>query len=234
MADETIELGDIRIAVFRKAVKHTHLAVHPPDGHVTLVAPPDVRSDVARAYAITRLPWIREQRARFLAQPREPERRYVERESHYLWGDRYLLRVEEADAKPTVRLAPKHITLTVRPGADRDARARVMQTWYTGLLRAAVRPLLAEYAPRLGVAVPRCHLRRMHTKWGSCNPAAHSIRLNTELAKKPRHLLAYVVVHELAHLLAPHHGPAFVALLDEHYPTWATAREELNRLPVAG
>jgi len=226
-------LGDIEIAVTRKDVKNVHLAVHPPEGRVTLVAPMRSRLDVLRAYAITRLGWIRKQQAGFRAQARETPRRHITRESHILWGRRYLLDVQYVDAKPGVRLDHKRITLMVRPGADEMKRAEVMHAWHKAQLHAVLPDLIGAWGPRLGVKVNGYYLQRMKTRWGSCNHARGHIRLNTELVKKPRHLLEYVVVHEIAHLIAPTHDERFIALLDEHFPRWREARAELNSLPLA-
>jgi predicted metal-dependent hydrolase len=188
---------------------------------------------VARAYAITRLGWIRAQQERFAGQAREAPRRFLNRESHYVWGRRYLLTVEVREGRPEVRLDHRRITLGVRPGSDSELRARVMHDWHKSLLHQAVPMLIARWEPKLGVQVAGYFLQRMKTKWGSCNPAAGHIRLNTELVKKPKDLLEYVIVHEMAHLLEPTHSNAFVALLDRHYPSWKEARAELNALPLA-
>lgn len=230
---ETIRLGEIAIAVTRKAVKHVHLSVHPPFGRVTLVAPNGTRPEVARAYAISKLGWIRDRRRELRAQAREPRRAFTTRESHYLWGRRYLLTVVEEDAKPSVRLSPRRITLAVRPGSGREKRERVMHEWHKRLLHEAVPALIRKWEPRLGVRVAGYFLQRMKTKWGGCNPRARTIRLNTELVKKPRDLLEYVVVHEMAHLVEPRHSERFLALVSKHYPSWRTARAELNELPLA-
>ena len=192
---EMIQLGDIAIDVTRKDVKHVHLSVHPPSGRVTLVAPRTTRLEVARAYAASRLGWIRDQQAKLRAQQRETPREFIERESHYLWGRRYLLSVREEEAKPSVRLSHRTITLTVRPGSTRAKREAVMQEWHRSLLHEVVPELIRKWEARLGVQVTRYFLQRMKTKWGSCNHRARSIRLNTELVKKPRDLLEYVVVH---------------------------------------
>ncbi len=230
---ETIRLGDVEIAVTRKAVKNVHLSVHPPAGHVALVAPTETRLEVARAYAISKLGWIREQRARLLAQARETPRQFVERESHTLWGRHYLLSVVEKDAKPAVKLDHRRITLSVRPGSTPAKREAVMEEWHRALLHEAVPALIEKWAAKLGVTVTRYYLQRMKTKWGGCNPRAGNIRLNTELVKKPKDLLEYVVVHEMLHLIEPTHSECFVALLEQHYPTWREARAELNELPLA-
>jgi predicted metal-dependent hydrolase len=230
---ETIELGDITIEVTRKAIKNVHLSVHPPDGRVTLAAPRDTRLDVARAYAASRLTWIRRQQEKLRAQARETPRAYVERESHYLWGRRHLLSVIEKDEKPHVTVDHRRIILSVRPGSDQAKRAEVMHTWHKLLLHDFVRPLIRRWEPRLKVTVAAYFLQRMKTKWGSCNPAARHIRLNTELVKKPKDLVEYVVVHEMVHLLEPTHSARFVAILDEQFPSWREARAELNELPLA-
>jgi predicted metal-dependent hydrolase len=229
---ESIVLGDLRIAVTRKAVKNVHLSVYPPEGRVTLVAPTDTRLEVARAYAITRLDWIRTQQARLLAQARETQRSYVERETHYLWGQPYLLSIVERDAKPAVTKDHRRITLTVRPGTAPARRAEIMNEWHRLLLHAVVPGLIAQWEARLGVKVSGYFLQRMKTRWGGCNHRAGNIRLNTELVKKPKDLLEYVVVHEMIHLLEPTHSERFVALLTQHYPTWREARMELNELPL--
>lgn len=230
---DVIELGDITISVSFKAIKNVHLTVHPPDGQVSLVAPLGTRPEVARAYAITRLGWIRQQQATLGAQARETPRQYVERESHYLWGRRHLLNVVEVEGKAFVTLDHKRITLHVRPGSDAAKRAEVLHEWHKRLLHDVVPGLIAKWQPRLRVQVSGYFLQRMKTQWGSCNHAAGNIRLNTELVKKPKDLLEYVVVHEMAHLLEPTHSERFAALLDLHYPTWREARAELNELPLA-
>src|SRR5436190_4768349 len=114
---ETIRLGKIAITVTRKDIKHVHLSVNPPVGRVTLVAPTGTRPEVARAYAVSRLGWIRKQQARLRGQARETPRRYVERESHSLWGRRHLMAVVHRETKPFVSVDHRRITLTVRPGS---------------------------------------------------------------------------------------------------------------------
>ena len=229
---ETIRLGDIAIAVTRKDIKYVHLSVHPPNGRVTLVAPTATRPEVARAYAVSRLGWIRKQQSRLRGQARESPRKYIERESHYLWGRRYLLTVREADAKPLVTLSHRRISLTVRPGSSRAKREAIIHEWHKALLHAAVPGLIRKWEAKLGVEVAGYFLQRMKTKWGSCNHRAGTIRLNTELVKKPKDLLEYVVVHEMLHLIAPSHSEHFLALMSKHYPSWSEARAELNELPL--
>jgi predicted metal-dependent hydrolase len=229
---ETIQLGEIAISVTRKNIKHVHLSVHPPSGRVTMAAPLATRSEVARAYAVSKLRWIRDQQAKLRGQARETPRQFVERESHRLWGRRYLLTVIEEEEKPSVRLSHRRITLTVRPGSGRAKRDAAMHAWHKSLLHDTLPGLIRKWEPKLGVEVAGYFLQRMKTKWGSCNHGAGHIRLNTELVKKPKDLLEYVVVHEMIHLTEPTHSDRFISILENHYPDWREARAELNELPL--
>jgi predicted metal-dependent hydrolase len=230
---EMIQLGDIAIVMTRKDIKHAHLSVHPPLGRVSLVVPTGTRSEVARAFAISKLGWIREQRAKLNSQARETPRRFVERESHYVWGRRYLLSAVEIDEKPSVRLSHRQITLSVRPGSNVAKREEVMHDWHKTLLHGLVPRLIRKWEAKLGVRVAGYFLQRMKTKWGSCNHRAGNIWLNTELVKKPKDLIEYVVAHEMVHLIEPRHSERFLALLTKHYPAWQEARAELNDLPLS-
>lgn len=230
---ETIQIGEIVLTLTRKDVINVHLSVHPPRGRVSLVAPTGTRLEVARAYAISKLGWIRNQQAKLLGQAREAPRQFIERESHYLWGRRHLLSVVEADAKPSVRLSHRKITLSVRPDSSMAKREEVMHDWHKALLHELVPRLIRKWEAKLGVTISGYFLQRMKTKWGGCNQRAGNIRLNTELVKKPKDLLEYVVVHELAHLVEPTHSERFIGLLDKHYPSWREARAELNALPLS-
>lgn len=230
---ETIEIGELAIAVTRKDVKHVHLSVHPPTGRVTLVAPTTTRLEVARAYAIAKLGWIRDKQAKLREQARESPRQFNTRESHYLWGKRYLLRVIERDGPASVLLDHRRITLSVRPGSTRARRADVIHEWHKALLHTAIPPLIRKWERRLQITVARYYVQRMKTKWGSCNHRSGTIRINTELVKKPKDLLEYVVVHEMLHLIEPRHSERFLSLLTKQYPPWREARAELNELPLA-
>lgn len=229
----SIDLGEIHADVVMKSIKHVHLSVYPPDGRVHISAPLHMTPDTLRVYAITKLDWIRQQRKKLCAQARETPREYLSRESHQVWGQRYLLDIRYADEKPTVKLTHRQLVLTARPGSDAQKCAEILHDWYKTELHRVVPELIREWETRLGVKVRAYFLQRMKTKWGSANPAAGHIRLNTELAKKPKVLLEYVIVHEMAHLRVPSHNEAFVALMDASYPAWREARTALNALPLA-
>jgi len=228
-----LQLGEITVEVVLKDIKNIHLSVYPPAGKVRISAPSRMTLDTIRVVAISKLDWIKQQQAKLQGQERETPREYLERESHYLWGRRYLLRVVEMDAAPGVELAPRTIILNVRPQANEEKKEAIVATFYRDQIRAAVPSLIAKWTALMGVTVERLYVQQMKTKWGSCNPRARAIRLNTELAKKPKHCLEYILVHELVHFFEPHHGDRFVSFMDKFMPQWRQYREELNRLPLS-
>jgi predicted metal-dependent hydrolase len=228
-----LKLGDIHVDVVFKDIKNVHLSVHPPTGRVRISAPSRINLDTIRVFAISKLEWIKQQQKKLREQDRETPREYLDRESHYAWGKRYLLKVSEIDQTSCVELKHKRILLKVRPGTDEGKRQSILEGWYREQLKNALPPLIAKWEPLLGVTVKRFFVRRMKTKWGSCNPTAGHIRLNTELAKKPPECLEYIVVHEMAHLLEPTHNARFKALLDRFMPKWQFYVEQLNRFPVS-
>ena len=227
-----VQLGDIAVDVVFKDIKNVHLSVYPPTGRVRIAAPRRMRLDTVRVFAVSKLAWIKKQQRKLLEQERETEREYVDRESHFVWGRRFLLTVQERDETASVTLTGRRLVLQVRPGTSETARQAIVDGWYRELLKAAVPELVAKWEPVLRVKVGRFHVQRMKNKWGSCNHDAGSIRLNAELARKPKECLEYIVVHEMVHLLEPTHNARFVALMDRHLPNWQHFRRALNRLPV--
>jgi predicted metal-dependent hydrolase len=228
----TLEVGGIAVDVLRKDIKNVHLSVHPPTGRVRIAAPRRMSLDTIRLFAISKLGWIRQHQRTLREQDREPEREYLDRESHYLWGKRFLLKVAEVDAAPEVRVQHRTLVLRVRPGTDAPKREAVLAAWYRQQLKNEAAPLVEAWERRLSVSVDGFFVQQMKTRWGSCNPSARTIRLNTELAKKPKECLEYIVVHEMVHLLEPTHNARFTELLNRFMPHWPHYRSALNRLPV--
>lgn len=227
-----IQLGEMSVAVVRKDIQNVHLSVHPPTGRVTIAAPSHMSLDTIRVFAITKMSWIRKQQKTLQNQQREAPREFLDRESHYVWGKRYLLKILKVDSPPAVELKHRTMILSVRPASGQEKCQEILDAWHRQQLREAALPIIAVWEKRLGVKVKRLFIQKMKTKWGSCNHSAAHIRLNTELVKKPKKMLEYVIVHEMAHLLEPNHSERFVAILDKHYPTWREARAELNELPL--
>jgi hypothetical protein len=227
-----IDLGDLRVDVVRKDIRNLHLSVNPPRGNVRIAAPEWMAADAIRLFAIDKLGWIKRQQRKLRAQEREAPREYLERESHYVWGRRYLLHIVEREAAPVIELKHRQLHLHLRPGTSAARREEILHDWYRRQIRIAVPTLLAKWEPAVGRKVANVYVQRMKTKWGGCNPASRNIRLNTELAKKPPDCLEYIVLHELAHLREPTHNERFTALMNRLMPGWRTYRDRLNDLPV--
>jgi len=229
-----MEIGNLSIEIVKKDIKNIHLAVYPPLGRVRLAAPQNVNDETLRLFTISKLPWIRKQQRRFAGQERQPERKYIQRESHYLFGKRYLLRVIESDRPAKVILKSKtYIDLHVKPNSTKEQRQHLMNEWYRTNLKKLIPEIIARWEKKIGVQAEDWGVKQMKTKWGTCNIQKKRILVNLELAKKPLHCLEYIIAHELVHLLERLHNERFLAYMDKFVPKWKYYREELNKLPVS-
>lgn len=235
MTTEThqITIAGIKVEVVRKDIKNLHLGVYPPHGRVRVAAPLVVSDEAVRLAVIDKLGWIKRQKSRFAEQLRQSQREMVNGESHYFLGRRYRLRVHEHDspAKVVIR-GVASLDLFVRHGTHSEQREAILLRWHREQLKALIPPLLDKWQPILGVQAAAWGIKKMKTKWGSCNPTARRVWFNLELAKKPVQCLEYIVVHELVHLLERHHDERFTALMEAHLPQWRQYREILNRTPL--
>ena len=229
----TLDILGTPIEVVRKNIKNLHLAVYPPEGRVRVAAPLHMTEDAVRLAIITRISWIRKKQDAFRNQARQSRREMVTGESHYFQGRRYRLKVVEINRPPTVKFSNNStIELRVRPNSDRAKREAVLNEWYRKKLKEQIPAMISEWEPRIGVKVADWGVRKMKTRWGSCNTKARRIWLNLELAKKSLPCLKYVVVHEMLHLIERHHNDRFKSLMSELLPNWQTTRDELNRSPI--
>ena len=228
-----IEVSGIQVEVVRKAIKNLHLGVYPPEGRVRVATPLRVDDEAVRLAVISKLGWIRRQQARFTEQARQSPREMVSGESHYYLGKRYRLKVIERPGPYKVELkGNSHLNLYVRPGTDTARREKVLNDWYRRELKARVPEMVAKWEPVIGVKVAQWGVKKMKTKWGSCNIGARRLWLNLELAKKPPRCLEYILVHEMVHLLERHHNDRFRGLIDRFLPSWRLRRDELNSSPL--
>ncbi|MCF7635005.1 MAG: metal-dependent hydrolase [Dehalococcoides mccartyi] len=228
-----ITLGDLKIDVTYKDIKNVHLSVYPPSGKVRISAPLRLDLDTIRIYAISRLGWIRKQQAKLNEQAREPAREYISRESHYYLGKRYLLKIVEIDGAPKITLKHSVIEMQIRPDTPTEKREVILDDWYRQRMKEIVPAFIHTWERTLNVDVRDFGIKKMKTKWGSCNRKAGRIWLNLELAKKPRSCIEYVVVHEMVHLLERKHGEKFTFHMDNFLPMWKSLKEELNRSPLS-
>ncbi len=221
------------VEVVHKAIKNLHLGVYPPHGRVRVAAPIAMSDDAVRLAVIGKMGWIVRQQEKFEAQPRQSKREMVSGESHYFLGRRYRIRIiEDTGASKVVLRNRTTIDLYVRPGADIEQREQVLQRWYRAQLKALVPPLLEKWQPILGVQVADWRIKKMKTRWGTCNIEAQRIWLNLELAKNQVQCLEYIIVHEMLHLIERHHNEHFQSLMDHFLPLWPMYRAELNRSPL--
>lgn len=229
---EQLQLGDIIIDVEKKNIKNIHLSVYPLTGKVRIAAPLRIDLDTLRVYALSKLGWIRKQQAKIKGQNREAPREFLNRESHYYKGKRYLLKVIELDAKPNIELKHSTLVLFVRPGTPTEKRQAIIDEWYRAQLKKVLPALILKWEKTLNVKVDEFGIKKMKIRWGTCNRNAKRIWFNLELAKKPLECLEYIVVHEMVHLLERRHNNIFIAYMNQFLPKWRFYKDELNRLPV--
>ncbi len=225
-------INDMEIQLTKKNIKNLHLSVHPPNGSVRVSAPSQMKDEAIRLFVISKLPWIKKQRTKFVQQERRPEREFVSGESHYFLGKRYLLNVIYTNKrKQDVVIGNKtYMDLYVRKGSTKEQRAKVMKEWYRRQLKALIPPLIEKWEKIMNVKVLDWGVRQMKTRWGSCNTRAKRIWVNLELAKKNPTCLEYIVVHEMVHLLERLHNERFISYMDKFLPNWRSIKAELNGL----
>jgi len=230
---EQISLGEISVEIVLKDIKNIHLSVYPPNGRVRIAAPLRMTVDTIRIYALSKLSWIKKQQIKFNAQVREAPREYLNKESHYFLGERYMLHIIERDAPPFVSVKHNLLELHVRPGSDIEKKQAVLDLWYRKQLKELVPPIVKKWENIIGTSPSEVCIKRMRTKWGTCNTEAQRIWLNLELAKKPHHCIEYIVVHEMVHLLERSHNNRFLAYMNSFLPEWKHLKNELNQLPIS-
>lgn len=228
-----ISLGDISVDVTYKDIKNVYLSVYPPSGQVRISAPLRMDLDTIRIFAITRQGWIRKQQTKLREQDRESSREYINRESHYYLGERYLLKVSEIDLPPKITLNHSTIEMQLRPATNTEKRQKILDEWYRERVKEIIPPIVQRWEKNLNVSVNAFGIKKMKTKWGSCNQKAGRIWLNLELGKKPLQCIEYVVIHEMVHLLESKHGERFTSYMDKFLPMWRSYKEELNKRPLS-
>lgn len=233
-AKTVITVNGIDVQVVRKDIKNLHLAVYPPDGHVRVAVPKHVTDDNVRLAVVSKLSWIKRQQNDFKDQPRQSEREYISGECHYFFGKRCRLELIECDDKPAVKLLKSgKLKLFVRPGASVDSKEKLLNAWYREELKKVIPELLEKWQPIVGKRASDWRIKKMKTKWGSCNIEQRRIWFNLELAKKPPECLEYILVHELIHLHERRHNERFRGFLDQFIPYWRTSLKTLNKSPLA-
>ena len=234
ITETNIIVSGIPVLVVQKPIKHLNLGVYPPDGRVRVAAPLHFTADNIRLAVVSKLSWIKKQQAKFQAQPRQSKREMVSGETHYVFGRPYQLEVMERSGRHEIVIKnDSTLQLFVNPGTSSENRTRVLNEWYRHQLKSRIPDLLDRWQPIIGEKVNDWGIKRMKTKWGSCNITQRRIWLNLELAKKPIECLEYVLVHELVHLLERYHNQRFEKYMDKYLPQWQRCRDILNSQPLA-
>jgi predicted metal-dependent hydrolase len=223
----------IDVDVVYKDIKNLHIGVYPPMGRVRVAAPTRLDDDQVRLAVIQRLPWIKRQRQELQTADRQSEREMVTGESHYVWGSRLRLKVVERPGRPHIEVDGNRLLLYTRPEDTAEQRRALLDQWHRDQLREALPELISKWEERLELSVPKWSVRRMKTKWGSCNRESRHIWFNTELAKKHPDCLEYILVHEMGHYVERNHGERFTKVMDRYLPDWRSRRDRLNGSPLA-
>jgi len=229
-----LRVNGIDVQIVRKDIKNLHLAVYPPEGHVRVAVPQHVSDDNVRLAVVSKLSWIKKQQQDFKEQPRQSERLFVSGECHYFFGKRCRLELIERNGKHEISLLKSgRLKMFVRPGTSIESKGKLINEWYRSELKKQLPELLDKWQSIIGKQVSTCGIRKMKTKWGSCNIEKLHIWLNLELAKKPLECLEYILVHEMVHLLERKHNEKFKILMDSYLPAWRLYRKTLNTSPLA-
>ena len=229
---ELLHIGSMEMQLHRKAIKNLHISVLPPDGKVRISAPERMTDTAIRMAVISRIPWIRKQQSDFAKQPRQSDREMVNGECHYLWGRRYRLNIVERTGRHEVNVSGGRVHLQVNPRTTMENKMLVLSEFYRDALKQRIEGLLGGWQDKIGVESSAWGVKKMKTKWGSCNTNSRRIWLNLELAKKPPECVEFILVHELVHLLERHHNARFKAYMDKHLPDWRERRNLLNSMPL--
>ena len=223
----------IEVDIVYKDIKNLHIGVYPPMGRVRVAAPNRLDDERVRLAVIQRLPWIKKQRQQLRSAERQSKREMVTGESHYVDGMRYLLKVVERPGRAHIELDKSRLAMYIPDGTTAERKREILERWYRERLRATVPDLIIKWEPVMGIAIPRWTIRKMKTKWGSCNRKTGHLWFNVELVKHPPQCLEYIVVHEMAHFFEPNHGDRYAVLMDKFLPDWRSRRDLLNQVPLA-
>lgn len=225
-----IIVSGICVTVVRKKIRSMNIYVKPPDGQVRVSVPVCTSDGIVRQFVLSHLHWIEQQRANVLA--RYPVYHYITGEIYPVFGVPHTLILQDGKTKRSCGVYKKGNTviMTALPHSTEEERKALFQKWQRKQLHDVISIMLHRWANTIGVEVREWHIKRMKTKWGTCNYRAHRIWLSLTLAEKPIPCVEYVVVHELCHLLEPNHSARFWEYMTQYLPDWKERRKRLNTI----
>jgi predicted metal-dependent hydrolase len=225
-----ITINGTAIEVEKKNVKNLRLAVYPPDGHVKISAPLFMKDSEIYSFALAKADWIQKHRSKYAGNKAYAPLKYVDGEIHFYLGNPYTLRIVELPKRTKVVLNENEIILTIKPRSTKAQRLKALENWYRDKLNEISPELIAKWEGVIGVKATEFGIKKMKTRWGSCNIRAKRIWLNLDLVRRPLHCLEFIIVHELVHLLERNHNARFKAHMDRFMPAWRTYNKDLTRL----
>ena len=225
-----LQINDVDIDVIKKDIKNIHLAVYPPNAKVRISAPYSYDDETIKLFAVSKWGWIKDNIEIIKNQTRIPPKDYVSGESHYIFGKRYLLKVVDGKKSSITTEGVNRIIMTIKKTATRDSKKRIMESWYRKQLTAKLNCLIPKWENKTGLKIESWQIKKMRTRWGSCNVVSKHINFNLELAKRPIKEVEYVILHELSHLVENTHNQKFIAHVETYMPNWKLYRKELNSL----
>lgn len=223
-------VNNIEIDVVKKDIKNIHLAVYPPNAKVRISAPLGYDDETIKLFAVSKWAWIKDNIEIVKKQMRIPPKEYISGESHYLFGKRYYFKLEEGKKSFIEIKGVNNIVMTVKAGASRETKHQLMEKWYRMQLKKKILKLLPKWEEKTGLNVDNWCIKKMKTRWGTCNSKNKSVVFNTELAKYHSKNIEYVILHELTHLIERTHNHVFVSNMEKYMPNWKHYRDELNKV----
>lgn len=225
-----LRVGDLEVEVIKKDIKNIHLGVYPPIGRVRLSAPESSNDEKIRLFIVSKLPWIRKNQRKFKSKERLTKSFYIARESHYINGRRYLMVVNVNEQnKNEVILKKNTVELYLKENYSTEKRQVIFEKWIRKNLRSRVSILLDKWSSVMDLQCKEWKIKKMKTKWGSCNQQAKRLWFNLELMKVDDNCLEYIIVHELAHLKYKNHNKYFFETLSKYMPDWEYRKTSLNQ-----
>ena len=231
--NEIVEISGLQIRVLKKRnLKNLYIRVNPPEGDVTVSAPMGFPDEEIQLFVLKKLPEITKVRNKMNVQPRQSKREYVSGESCYLWGKPYRLQIVPGGKKYSIEKTPNKIIMTLPEGTTTASREQALTEWYRVELKRVLETVFNDCRKKTGIDANEAKIKKMKTRWGTCNVESRRIWINLQLAKKPPECLEYVVIHELVHLLEKNHTNRFNALVEKYCPTWREAKKLLAEMPL--
>lgn len=231
LSSVVVKIEDVDVLVERKAIKNINLAIYPPDGRIRVSVPYQIADQQVLEILQSRLAWLRKERQRIVLGSGEQEPEPHSIDDVYLFGVSHdVKRVTGKGSDGYAVTEPNTLTLYFKDDDGMSISKSLIYHWYRQELRASIPSMITYWQSIIGVEVLEWRIRRMKTRWGTCNITKQRVWLNLELARFPVQCLEYVIVHEMVHLLERYHNARFKALMDSFLPEWRSTRKLLNDL----